>query len=53
MTKTMSKTRTLTTMTLPKLIFQLDKEAVMGQTVLQNASKQNKSAHVVLLLQHG
>jgi len=32
---------------------ELDMEAVMGQTVLQNASKQNKSAHVVLLLKHG
>ena len=36
-----------------QLNFQLDMEAVMGQTVLQNASKQNKAAHVLLLLQHG
>ena len=38
---------------LPQPNFQLDMEAVMGQTLLQNASKQNKSAHVLLLLQHG
>lgn len=32
---------------------ELDLEAVMGQTVLQNACKQNKAQHVSLILQHG